>query len=203
MFDAPPCPADTRSPRTRTRTLTNGIVTATLYAGDTTIGYSKAWRAYARARPQVSPAGVPSTRSRGAPARAAAERRAAERRNARAAHRVPVRGLRRGAADRELDARAVSELPGRHPRLPPVHPLRHEPALRVRRAHRRADRGQERSQRLRLVLAPGHGRARRLARLDAPQRHPPRVRQPVQEVVGRCRHSSSPSSSPWGRRPTP
>ncbi|PYM67755.1 MAG: hypothetical protein DME11_02755 [Candidatus Rokuibacteriota bacterium] len=66
-----------------------------------------------------------------------------------------------------------------------MRPLRHGSAVRVRRAGPRAAGGQERTQRLCLVLAPRDGRARRLPRLDAPRRHPPRVRQPLQEV-GAC-----------------
>src|SRR5438128_10895675 len=138
---------------------------------------------HSHGRPKVPSARLPEPGRRAAPTAAAGgRRRSAERRDARQAHRLPVWGVRRGPADRDRVARAVPELPRRHPCLSPVCPLRHGPALRVRSAHPRAAGGQERAQRLRLVRAPRHGRARRLARLDTPRRPPPRLWQPLQEV---------------------
>src|SRR5262245_17250878 len=94
-----------------------------------------------------------------------------------------MRGLRSRTPHRHRVARAVPELSRRPPRLPPVHPLRAQPALRVHPAHHRAGGRQECPERLFGVFATGDGGARRLARLDAPGRHPPQLRQPVQEVV--------------------
>src|SRR3989441_3505140 len=159
-------------------------------------------------RPKVPTARSPGPRRRAAPTAAAGgRRRSAERRDAREAHRLPVWGVWRGPADRDRVAGAVPELPRRHPCLSPVHPLRHGPALRVRATHPRAAGGQERAQRVRLVLAPRHGRARRLARLDTPRRHPPRVRQPLQEVGALMRtidiHAHLVPRSLWRAPPRP
>src|SRR5580765_4542147 len=143
-------------------------------------------------RPQVPPAGL----SRPEPGAAqavtpspAGRRFAARRRHARPANRFEMRGVWSGPAHRDVVARAVPELPRGHSCLPPVHPLRAEPALRVHGAHPREDHRQERPQPVRRVLAPRDGGTRRLARLDAPERHPARLRQPLQEVAGRDRAS--------------